>query len=391
MQIGEFAKICNTNISLLRHYDKVGVLVPAYTDKFTGYRHYSEEQVAVFKRISTLKQAGFSLQEIKHMLESSQNDEALFGLFEKKKEDIKRTLLNLDSAKKTFVDGCVSVNLVINESDSGMLDVGMQNDVMNIVQENILNGNREIPFENDDIIGKWQVLGEYAVKEDFYDGVCANTKRYGERIKELYFLPCGKQYWCYSWTRGKLLTKFGGETASVNEYTLEDHNGDRYMFVNMKTVRYRLGGKTTVVVLKRIDNTEYTIDELARCDNIDLPFVNDEAVVGKWKVFDFCRTKEDFNPLKLHNTKLFWTGVEFQPGGDLVRIYNYGKRIADGRKNASWTKGYILDKNEKVACAYEIQKINGVEYLFVEWKTGDYVYGGIDPQYYVFVRYNQGE
>ena len=367
MQIGEFAKICNTNISLLRHYDKVGVLVPAYTDKFTGYRHYSEEQVAVFKRIGTLKQAGFSLQEIKHMLESSQNGEALFGLFEKKKEDIKRTLLNLDSAKRTFVES----------------------EVRNIVQEDILN--EEIPFENDDVVGKWQVLGEYAVKEDFYGGVCANTKRYGEHIKELYFLPYGKQYWCYSWTKGKLLTKFGGKTASVNEYTLEEHNGDRYMFVDMKAGRIRPGEKSAIVVLRRIDNTEYTLDALARHDNIDLPFINDEAVVGKWKVFDFCRTKEDFNPLKLHNTKLFWTGVEFQPGGDLVRIYNYGKRIADGRKNASWTKGYILDKNEKVACAYEIQKINGVEYLFVEWKTGDYVYGGIDPQYYVFVRYNQGE
>lgn len=30
MQIGEFAKICHTKISVLRHYDKEGLLQPDY-------------------------------------------------------------------------------------------------------------------------------------------------------------------------------------------------------------------------------------------------------------------------------------------------------------------------------------------------------------------------
>lgn len=68
MRIGDFAKICNTKISVLRHYDKEGLLPPVRVDLFTGYRYYSHEQIPVFLRITALKKAGFSLSEIKKML-----------------------------------------------------------------------------------------------------------------------------------------------------------------------------------------------------------------------------------------------------------------------------------------------------------------------------------
>ena len=60
MKIGEFANICNTKISVLRHYDKQDLLKPEYIDRFTGYRYYSKEQIAIFFRITALKKAGFS-------------------------------------------------------------------------------------------------------------------------------------------------------------------------------------------------------------------------------------------------------------------------------------------------------------------------------------------
>ena len=60
MQIGAFAKLCGTKISVLRHYDKTGLLHPDYTDRFTGYRYYAKEQMADFLKISALKAAGFS-------------------------------------------------------------------------------------------------------------------------------------------------------------------------------------------------------------------------------------------------------------------------------------------------------------------------------------------
>ena len=38
MKIGEFAKACRTRVSVLRHYEKRGLLLPDHVDRFTGYR-----------------------------------------------------------------------------------------------------------------------------------------------------------------------------------------------------------------------------------------------------------------------------------------------------------------------------------------------------------------
>ena len=39
-KIGEFSKLSQVSIRMLRHYDKIDLLVPKKTDKFTGYRYY---------------------------------------------------------------------------------------------------------------------------------------------------------------------------------------------------------------------------------------------------------------------------------------------------------------------------------------------------------------
>ena len=82
-QIGEFSYICQTTIKTLRHYDKINLLKPTKIDKFTGYRYYSEEQKATFKKIKELQQANFSLQEIKEILEKESSQ-----MIEEKKEQL---------------------------------------------------------------------------------------------------------------------------------------------------------------------------------------------------------------------------------------------------------------------------------------------------------------
>lgn len=51
-----------------------------------------------------------------------------------------------------------------------------------------------------------------------------------------------------------------------------------------------------------------------------------------------------------------------------------------------WTKGILLDKHVELAEFYEFKTIDGHDYLFIEWKSGDYVFGGHTPKYYVFKR-----
>lgn len=69
LKIGDFSKLSRISVRMLRHYDEIGVLRPAQVDRFTGYRYYGEEQLIVAGRIQSLRDMGFSLAEIREMLE----------------------------------------------------------------------------------------------------------------------------------------------------------------------------------------------------------------------------------------------------------------------------------------------------------------------------------
>jgi bla regulator protein BlaR1 len=49
----------------------------------------------------------------------------------------------------------------------------------------------------------------------------------------------------------------------------------------------------------------------------------------------------------------------------------------------SWTKGAVLDDADKTASRYTIKEIGGEKYMFLEWKSGDYVIRHQKPEYYV--------
>ena len=63
-KIGEFSKLVRVSPRMLRHYEKCGILYPAEIDKFTGYRGYSAGQIPLVQRIITLRDMGFSIEEI---------------------------------------------------------------------------------------------------------------------------------------------------------------------------------------------------------------------------------------------------------------------------------------------------------------------------------------
>ena len=64
-KIGMFSKMNHVTIKALRHYDEIGLLKPIYTDEENGYRYYSSRQLPIIHQILALREAGFSLEEIK--------------------------------------------------------------------------------------------------------------------------------------------------------------------------------------------------------------------------------------------------------------------------------------------------------------------------------------
>lgn len=66
--IGEFARHGRVSVRMLRHYDAIGLLRPAYVDPTTGYRSYTAGQFAELNRIVALKDLGFGLEQVRTMI-----------------------------------------------------------------------------------------------------------------------------------------------------------------------------------------------------------------------------------------------------------------------------------------------------------------------------------
>lgn len=372
MKIGEFAKICNTRISVLRHYDKLNLLKPVFIDEFTGYRYYSQEQIPIFFRITALKQAGFSLHEIATLLSDIKDDADILDIFEQKRSELLKTLHNLVTAMEAL---CKEMDETISAKDYQRISAFTVNgqeiscQVVKLQAEIIkLHEDTNLPFVNDEaVIGKWEAVGEFVVKEEFFAQKECRQNWYYEFPRVLYFLPQGEKYWCYSWTKGKLMIE-NGQASSVNDYEIEAVDGEKYMFISFKTYDYCRGGKPKILVLRQLDSIAYSANSLARKDDINMPFVPDEKVLGKWKVFDFLLSKEEFSAEGSGEPPIFFKEIEFFKGGSCTSIY--GEEIISGDDKQTWTNGYVLRKWNNCACAYEIRTVEGKDYLIIEWKSG---------------------
>ncbi len=193
---------------------------------------------------------------------------------------------------------------------------------METVKIERLHENVHIPFENDErVIGKWEIIGEYNSRIEFELAQQLPEVSVGSKNREIYFLPEGEWYWCYAWTKGKLLIE-DGDSSTVNEYVIEKQPDGLYMFVKLKSYDYLQSGRTNVLALRQVDNKHYTSDEIARKDNIDIPFVNDDAVLGKWKAVGVVQHIEEFFCQNtIEGVELYFKEIEFfQNGNGTVQL-----------------------------------------------------------------------
>ena len=107
LKIGDFSKLSRVSVRMLRHYDDIGLLRPAYIDRFTDYRYYSETQLPTVCRITALKDMGFRLADICRILsfydDRTRLDECLAGqqaALETMAAEVEQKLRLLDSARR---------------------------------------------------------------------------------------------------------------------------------------------------------------------------------------------------------------------------------------------------------------------------------------------------
>ena len=112
MRIGELAKTTGIGIDAIRFYERHGLL-PEPKRRESGYRTYAVDDVHLLQFIARAKQLGFSLQEIRELLELSNARDtdvaSVKAATEKKLQDVERRLAEMTRVRdglRTLIERC---------------------------------------------------------------------------------------------------------------------------------------------------------------------------------------------------------------------------------------------------------------------------------------------
>ncbi|MBN2239126.1 MAG: MerR family transcriptional regulator [Dehalococcoidales bacterium] len=87
-RIGDFSRLSRVTTRALRYYDEIGLLKPVRVDQVTGYRFYSVDQLPKLNYIVTLKNIGFSLDDINELMNNGMPPDYIKRLLQVKKTEI---------------------------------------------------------------------------------------------------------------------------------------------------------------------------------------------------------------------------------------------------------------------------------------------------------------
>lgn len=91
--IGAFAQLGGVSARMLRHYDHIGLLMPADVDPATGRRLYAADQLSRLNRLVALKHLGFSLAQVRTLLDDGIDAAELRGMLRMRAADLQTRLL----------------------------------------------------------------------------------------------------------------------------------------------------------------------------------------------------------------------------------------------------------------------------------------------------------
>lgn len=98
LSAGQMADLNKVSKKALRLYEQKGLLGPRYIDPNTGYRYYAHEQCAVLDTIGQMQAVGFTLSEMKDILDN--HDVALMReLLEQRTEELERKSYEIEMAQ----------------------------------------------------------------------------------------------------------------------------------------------------------------------------------------------------------------------------------------------------------------------------------------------------
>lgn len=101
MTIKQFADLCSCSTQTLRYYDKIDLLKPVKVDPWSGYRYYTESQAIDFVKIKNLQAADFTIDEIKPLLMSP--DQQVYEAFDRKIAEQAKKLERIKQIQQSYL------------------------------------------------------------------------------------------------------------------------------------------------------------------------------------------------------------------------------------------------------------------------------------------------
>ena len=135
-RIGEFSRLTQVSIHMLRYYDEVGILKPAEVDKWTGHRLYSVEQIPRLNKILYLRDSGLNITEIALALKT--DDQSLLTQLDKKR-------LEIECAIQAEQEKLKKIELAKSELQGGKGEYHYNISVKPIPEYQVLSLRRVVP------------------------------------------------------------------------------------------------------------------------------------------------------------------------------------------------------------------------------------------------------
>lgn len=101
LSIGEIAHSTGVSRRMLRHWEEVGLIAPASTDEYTGYRRYARSQVGRVRAIAALRAVGFGLEAISDILGAQLTKKRLVELLRTRQEELE---VQIDEASARLME-----------------------------------------------------------------------------------------------------------------------------------------------------------------------------------------------------------------------------------------------------------------------------------------------
>lgn len=203
LTIGEVSKIKGVSAKSLRYYEKIGILIPAYINKETGYRYYTVEQLLILELIHICVELGIPLKNFKNYITTQANIN-IEKLVIDGEQIVNQKIQKLQAQKQFLSNVFIHVKRTntVKDIKKEFIEDIPDRYFLTVDYNNNLSDYKTINLEYSKLFNQSMALGiadnfnqgffSYCENEQYKRKIFLEIPNPHKHIENLYFLPGGK-------------------------------------------------------------------------------------------------------------------------------------------------------------------------------------------------------